>query len=212
MTTEPQSTKSVNRVVWWFAGVSGIVVLLDQVTKYWAVANLTRAFDPIFGEPARSFGERLSRFLWTTNPTRSDPVIVFDDFWSFTYAQNPGAAWSFLATAPDWFRAPFFTIVSLAAMVFIIYYFRRVPATNRWLRGALMLVFGGAVGNFLDRIRLGYVIDFIDWHYYEVYTWPTFNIADSAITVGVIIMVAEMLFAKNSAAKMSPPASDEVKA
>ncbi|MEM6531287.1 MAG: signal peptidase II [Myxococcota bacterium] len=191
-----------------FAVVSAVVVVLDQVTKYWAVANLTRAFDPIFGDPATSFGERLSRFLWTQHPTRSDPVIVSESFWSFTYAENPGAAWSFLASAPDWFRQPFFLVVSVAAMVFIVFYFRKVPGSNLPLRGALMLVFGGAVGNFIDRLRLGYVIDFIDWHYYDVYTWPTFNVADSAITVGVIIMVIEMLFSKDQV-KLGDPASEK---
>jgi len=62
----------------------------------------------------------------------------------------------------------------------------------------LALVFGGAVGNFLDRIRLGYVIDFIDWHWLkDGPSWPTFNIADSGITVGVTLMVLDMLFAKS---------------
>ncbi|MEO1175407.1 MAG: signal peptidase II [Myxococcota bacterium] len=163
----------VSRAAITFAVVSTVVVVLDQITKYWAVANLTRAFDPIFGEPAKTFGERLSRFLWTQHPTRAEPVIVSENFWSFTYAENPGAAWSFLASAPDAFRQPFFLIVSVAAMIFIVYYFRKVPRNNFLLRGALMLVFGGAVGNFLDRLRLGYVIDFIDWHYYDVYTWPS---------------------------------------
>lgn len=176
----------------WFIGVSSLVVLLDQLSKYWAVANLTRAFDPVFGDPADTLGARLSRFLWTRHPTRSDPVIVSESFWSFSYAENPGAAWSFLASAPAAIRTPFFLIVSIVAMVFIVYYFRKVSPSNRLLRTALMLVFGGAVGNFIDRARLGYVIDFIDWHYYEVYTWPTFNVADSAITIGVAMMVLDM--------------------
>lgn len=191
-----------------FALVSGLVVLGDQMSKYWAVANLTRAFDPIFGEPAEGFGERLDRFLWTKHPTRSDPVVVIENFWSFIYAENPGAAWSFLATAPAWFRDPFFTLVSIVAMIFIVYYFHRASRVNRWLRSALMLVFGGALGNFVDRIRLGYVIDFIDWHYYDVYAWPTFNVADSAITVGVIIMMAEMFFLKESSVSLTDPSSD----
>lgn len=182
----------------WFVVVSTVVVVLDQLSKYWAVANLTRAFDPPFGEVAASFGERLSRFLWTQDPIRSDPVVVWENFWSFSYAQNPGAAWSFLASAPASFRTPFFLVVSVAAMVFIVYYFVRTEPHQHLLRAALMLVFGGAVGNFLDRARLGYVIDFIHWHYYDA-SWPTFNVADSAITVGVIIMMAEMLFSRQSA-------------
>ncbi|MEO0813577.1 MAG: signal peptidase II, partial [Myxococcota bacterium] len=89
-----------------FAVVSSLVILLDQLSKYWAVANLTLAFNPTFGEPATTFGEKLSRFLWTKSPVRTDPIIVSESFWSFTYAENPGAAWSLFATAPDWFRAP----------------------------------------------------------------------------------------------------------
>jgi signal peptidase II len=187
--------RGLKKATRWFIGVSAVVVVLDQLSKYWAVANLTRAFDPPFGEPAARFAERLSRFLWLRDPIRAEPIVVWENFWSFSYAQNPGAAWSFLATAPDSFRTPFFLIVSLAAMIFIVYYFRRTEPNQHLLRAALMLVFGGAVGNFLDRARLGYVIDFIRWHYYEM-SWPTFNVADSAITVGVIIMMAEMLFAK----------------
>lgn len=171
--------------------IAALVFVADQLTKYWAVASLTTAFAGKAG-----FGARLDAFLWARHPARDGRIIVLDDFWSFFYAENPGAAWSLLRDAPDWFRTPFFLGVSLAAMVFIVFYFRKTTPDQGWLRFALALVFGGAIGNFCDRVRLGYVIDFIDWHWYERATWPTFNIADSAITVGVVIMVADMLFHK----------------
>jgi signal peptidase II len=175
-----------------FTAIVVAAVVLDQISKYWAVGALTRAYYAGNGR-VMDLGEKLSRFLWTEHPQRSRAIAVIDDFWHFRYAENPGAAWSFLADAPEWFRQPFFLLVSLTAMVFIVVYFRRTTETQRILRVALALVFGGAVGNFLDRARLGYVIDFIDWHWYDKATWPTFNIADACISVGVGLMVLDMI-------------------
>ena len=167
------------------------VFVFDQISKFLAVKHLTNAM-----ANAAGFGAEVGAFFGIHHPVREGRSIVFDNFWSFVYAENPGAAWSFLRDAPEYFRTPFFLIVSLAAMVFIVVYFRKT-ADNQWLlRLALALVFGGALGNFFDRVRLGYVIDFIDWHWYSRYTWPTFNVADSAITIGVVIMAADMLFHK----------------
>ena len=145
---------------------------------------------------APGLGQQIGLFMATRHPIREGRTIVSESFWSFVYAENPGAAWSFLRDAPEWFRTPFFLLVSVAAMVFIVVYFRRTEPQQRSLRLALALVYGGALGNFFDRVRLGYVIDFIDWHWYGRFTWPTFNVADSAITVGVVIMAADMLFHK----------------
>lgn len=184
-----------------FGAVAAVVVVLDQLSKYLAVAHLTRAFDVYSGE-SLGFGERLWRFFWTEHPRPSQSVAVLESFWHFNYAENPGAAWSFLANAPGWFRAPFFLIVSIAAMVFIVFYFRRTDPGQGMLRVALALVFGGAIGNFLDRARLGYVIDFIDWHWFDKATWPTFNVADAGISVGVGIMILDMLLHREK--KASP--------
>ena len=170
-----------------FALIAGCLVVFDQITKYLAVAHLTRAF-----EGAAGFGDKLSRFLWMRHPVRGADVTLIENFWDFRYVQNPGSAWGFLAGSASWFRVPFFLLVSAAAMVFIIVYFRRTPRHQWLLRLALPLVFGGALGNFLDRARLGYVIDFIDWHWYA-HSWPTFNIADAGITVGVSLMILDML-------------------
>ncbi|MEZ0312730.1 MAG: signal peptidase II [Myxococcota bacterium] len=167
------------------------ILVLDQITKFLVVKHLTNA---MAGEPG--FGEQVRLFLTTHHPVREGRTIVSESFWSFVYAENPGAAWSFLRDAPEWFRTPFFLLVSVAAMIFIVVYFRRTEGQQRGLRLALALVFGGALGNFFDRVRLGYVIDFIDWHWFSRFTWPTFNVADSAITVGVVIMAADMLFHK----------------
>lgn len=192
MTAIKKAPTAKNRY-WVFAAIASVVVFLDQCSKWWAVSKLTLLFhDETNG--ALSLSDKLNRFLWDQHPSRSQIVTVLNDFWHFRYVENPGAAWGMLAGSAAWFRTPFFLIISLGAMAFILNYFRRTLPEQRLLRAALALVFGGAIGNFLDRIRLGYVIDFIDWHWYDKATWPTFNVADSAITIGVIILFVEMLW------------------
>ena len=174
-----------------FLAVAVAVFIGDQVSKWMAVEALTDAF-----ANTADFAGRLWAFLRQKHPTETGVVTVLDDFWHFRYVENPGAAWGLLSRSGEAFRTPFFLVVSLAAMIFIIAYFRRTTASQRWLRLALALVFGGAVGNFFDRARFGYVIDFIDWHWYDVATWPTFNVADSAISIGVALLLLDMFLQK----------------
>ena len=82
-------------------------------------------------------------------------------------------------------------MVSIVASFLILNYYVRSPEALKMRRWALALVFGGAIGNFIDRIRLGYVIDFIDWHMKDSYHWPTFNVADAAISIGVVLLLIE---------------------
>jgi signal peptidase II len=176
-----------------FVAVVSAVVVLDQVTKFWAVGALTHAFDAYGGE--LGWGDKLERFLWLKHPGATGAIAVSDAFWHFRYAENPGAVFSFLRNTAPSFHTPFLLGVALVAMVFIVVYYRRTTPQQTLQRVALALVFGGALGNFLDRVRLGYVIDFIDWHWYEKATWPTFNVADAAITCGVALLVLEALLA-----------------
>jgi len=176
-----------------FGIIAFTVFVADQVTKWMAVANLTTAFGPLPGkQAAATFGEQLSRFLWHQHPARSNIVAVLDDFWHFRYVENPGAAFGLFAGQAAWFRTPFFVVVTILAMGFILYLYRSSEPAQVLTRWSLALIFGGAVGNLVDRIRLGYVIDFIDWHWYNVATWPTFNIADSAISIGVTLLIIDM--------------------
>jgi signal peptidase II len=191
-----------------FAAIAAVVLVSDQITKYLAIGALTRAFDPIGGGEL-SFFDRLERFVTYRHPPRAGSVSVLDDFWHFSYVENPGAAWGFLSGSASWFRTPFFLLVSVGAMIFIISYFRKTQPHQKILRFALALVFGGALGNFLDRVRLGYVIDFIDWHWYEQAKWPTFNVADSAISVGVVLMLLDMQKAKARDASTAAPSDGE---
>lgn len=130
---------------------------------------------------------------------RTHQIEVIRGFWRFHYAENSGAAWSFLADAPAKFRIIFFTAVSLIAIIAILVIFFRLKSSWDSVVWAFAMIVAGAVGNFVDRIRYNYVIDFIQWHWNDKAYWPTFNIADVAIVVGVALLVLDMLFNKNSA-------------
>ena len=114
-------------------------------------------------------------------------------FWNWVLAFNPGAAFSFLSDAGGWQRW-FFTVVSLAVSGWILSLLRRHCSEFR-LSLALTLVLGGALGNVIDRLRFGVVVDFIQWHAAGYY-WPAFNLADSAITLGAVLLVWDQLRAK----------------
>lgn len=125
------------------------------------------------------------------------PVPVFPGF-NLTLSYNRGAAFSFLADQAGWQRW-FFALLAAAVSAFLIRWLRQINDQDRWLSASIALILGGAVGNLIDRVLYGHVIDFIEW--YVVLdgvqkSWPVFNIADSAITVGVVAMIAHMLLVK----------------
>ena len=129
-----------------------------------------------------------TRFFWG----ESKPIL--SDLFALTYVRNSGAAFGLLHRAPSWFRDPFFIIVPVAALLVILVVFIRLKAEQKWTRFALSLILGGAAGNLIDRLRFGYVIDFLDVHWKNVYHWPAFNVADSCIVVGVSILFLQSLF------------------
>ncbi len=122
-------------------------------------------------------------------------IPVFDDFFSLTYIRNTGAAFGLLAQSGEFFRRTFLIGFSFAAIVFIILMLRRLPENERVLTLALGFILGGAVGNLIDRFLYGEVIDFLDF-YWDGYHWPAFNVADSFITIGVVVILARLLLAK----------------
>ena len=134
------------------------IVVFDQATKYWVLSN----FHPY---------ERL------------DLLPVF----ALTLVFNEGAAFSFLSDAGGWQRWLFISLSTIISIV-LVAWLARLKATERMSGVALALVLGGAVGNLVDRVRYGYVVDFIDVHW-EQWHWPAFNIADSAIVIGVFILL-----------------------
>jgi signal peptidase II len=146
--------------------VAGVVVALDQLTKL-AVQ--------------RSLGLH-------------DSVAAVDGLVNVIHARNPGAAFSFLAEAPEWFRGPFFVAMTVVAVVVLLVVAARLPLEERWLRLALGGVLGGALGNVIDRLLYGEVVDFIDV-YWGPYHWPAFNVADSSITISVAVVLLHSLLA-----------------
>jgi len=117
---------------------------------------------------------------------QSIPVLPF---FKLTYVHNTGAAFSFLSEAGGWQRW-FFAGLALAISCVIAVWLARLKQHETLLAVALALVLGGAIGNLIDRLAYGYVIDFLDV-YYQTWHWPAFNIADSAITLGVVLMLLE---------------------
>lgn len=115
---------------------------------------------------------------------------------ALTYVRNPGAAFSMLSGAPETFRIPLFLLVTVVAVWALVSYLRATPPERTWLIVALGGVLGGALGNFICRIRYGEVIDFFHVYYGE-WSWPMFNVADSAISVGVVVILLESLRASS---------------
>ena len=141
--------------------ITAIILVLDQTTKLYVDANF-----------------RLH-----------ETVPVIRDFFHLTYVRNKGAAFGILAD--NAVRIPFFITVSIVAMLGIIWYLRQIRADQKLALFSLSLIFSGALGNLIDRIRLGEVIDFLDI-FWQRHHWPAFNVADSAITVGVTLLFIEM--------------------
>ena len=120
-----------------------------------------------------------------------ESFVVIGGFLNITYVRNPGAAFSFLADAPPVFRFVFFVTVTVLAIILVLTYIGKSKIEEPFMTFALSLILSGAVGNLIDRVRFGEVIDFIDV-YIGQYHWPAFNVADSAISVGAVILLLEM--------------------
>ncbi len=136
--------------------------------------------------------DQLSKFIANAQLVYAQPLPVAPSF-NLTLLYNRGAAFSFLSDAGGWQRW-FFVAVSVTAAVVLTVWLRKLKPEQWLLALALSLVIGGAVGNLVDRLWLGHVVDFIQI-YYKSFYWPAFNIADSAITVGAVLLVWDSLFA-----------------
>ena len=141
--------------------ITGVVVVVDQITKFYIERNF---------------------FL-------HESVTLIENFLDITSVRNQGAAFGILADSS--LRKPFFIIVSIAAGLFILWYIHHLERDQDFLKFPLSLIFAGAMGNLIDRVRLGEVIDFIDVHWYQ-YHWPAFNVADSAISIGVTLLLWDL--------------------
>ncbi len=171
-------------------GVALATLVADQVSKYLAVAHLTRSLGDLSG------AERLWAFARPERPVRAfNDVRVLEDYFHLRYVENPGAAWGLFGGLPESIRVPFFIVVTVMAVVFVLWMIRQTDAGQRLLLWALALVLGGALGNFTDRLLRGYVVDFLDFHWRNQpgMRWPTFNVADIAISVGVALLLLDAL-------------------
>ncbi len=143
------------------------MVVLDQVTK-----ALVTAFIPLNGA-----------------------IPVIQGFFSIVHIQNPGGAFGFLSAGYSGIKRVFFLAGTLFAAVLLLVLFRRLPRQYVFLRAGMALIVGGAAGNFMDRVRYGSVVDFLDF-YWGALHWPAFNVADSAVTAGAGIFLFHLIFKK----------------
>lgn len=153
-------------------------------------------------------GVDIATKVWAVEQFRYGPPLqIIPGLLQFTYAENYGAAFSFLADAGGWQRW-FFGAVALGFSVMVSIWLWRLPASKRWEPFALALILSGALGNLWDRMALGYVRDFISV-YYGSWSFPVFNVADMAISVGAAMLVIELLFfsGKDGAGKNSDDAN-----
>jgi len=116
-------------------------------------------------------------------------VVVIENFFNITYIRNQGAAFGIFSDSS--LRVPFFITIAVVASVAILWTVHRLKDEQKLFGFGLSLIFSGAIGNLIDRVRLGEVIDFLDVHWYQ-HHWPAFNVADSAISVGVALLIWDM--------------------
>lgn len=139
--------------------------------------------------------DQLTKFIVDQSMPLHHSIPVIDDLFSLTYIRNTGAAFGIFAGSAAAFRLPFLIVFSLVAIGFVIVMLRRLPEQETGLITALAFILGGAIGNLIDRLAYGEVIDFLDF-YWSGYHWPAFNVADSFITMGVAITVFYLIKAK----------------
>ena len=149
------------------AVISGLVVIIDQITKILIYKNL-----PLYHS-----------------------ITIIPGFFNITHIHNPGGAFGFMAHQNSSLRNFFFILLASIAVCLIFYFYKSTYRTHPFLASGFALILGGAIGNLIDRIRFGKVVDFLDFYVHN-YHWPAFNVADSAITVGVTIFIFHLLFRK----------------
>ncbi len=161
-------------------GLASLVLAADQTSKLWAFSSL-----------------RFHR-----------PIEVLPDCFHLAYAENRSAAFGILSMLPFEMRRYVLTAFAAAAILVLLFLVVTGRIRRGWTAAATGLILGGAIGNVIDRIRLGFVVDFIDWHLGEHYHWPTFNVADSGIVVGVFILLwlSYVVDRQTAAAKTGQPA------
>ena len=147
--------------------VSGGIVLVDQVTKYWITIHLAL----------------------------HEHIVVIDNFFNINHVLNPGGAFGFFANGSPWVRKFIFLFLSSLVALFVLWLYKKTARDLVVLSFGLALIFGGAIGNLIDRFRFGKVVDFLDF-YVGTAHWPAFNVADSGISIGMAILIYHVVFNK----------------
>ncbi len=160
-------TKSKPHIGFWVGLIVLVIVIVDQLVKWWVVRDLP-AYTPV------------------------DPAAWLRPVLSFTYVKNTGASFGMF---PNMNTA--FTVLSVIVLILMVIFQRTIPPQVWMVHVALALVMGGALGNLIDRITRGYVVDFLDVNFWPFASWPVFNVADSAIVVGVAILLIDSFFLHN---------------
>ena len=127
--------------------------------------------------------------------------IIVPGFFNITHIRNRGAIFGFFSQSDSLILFIFLTSVSLIALGFVIFYFFKTPSSDRFMKVSLSLILAGALGNLIDRVIRGYVVDFLDF-YVKSWHWPSFNVADTSITVGAFVLIFILLFKRRP--KCSP--------
>jgi signal peptidase II len=140
--------------------------------------------------------DQLTKFIVDHSMPLHHSIPIIEGFFSLTYVRNTGAAFGIFAGSAELFRRPFLILVSVVAIGFIVVMLKRLRDSEKWLVTALAFILGGAIGNLIDRVLYGEVIDFLDC-FWGSYHWPAFNVADSFITVGVTITLFILIKAKD---------------
>ena len=178
----------------WLFIVMLVSIVFDQGTKIWAQERLATprtvpVTEVVDGEPVTT-----EKIVYR----HSDTIEIIPKAFNFIYRENPAAAFSLTISIPERFRRPLLIGVSALCFIWLMFWYFRYPMADGLFMTALALIAGGAIGNFIDRVRLAYVIDFIDvyagfidprWAHY-----PTFNIADSCIVVGALLVIWRTVF------------------
>lgn len=170
--------KSMQKKYFKVLGISLVVFILDQLTKMWVVAKIP-------------FGTQ--KTIWEG---------IFD----LVHVRNEGAAFGILSSWNSGFRETFFYVLSVLALIFIFHFIKKTNDTDKKALFSMSLILGGALGNVADRIFRGSVVDFLSFHYHDKsvtigrhvidLVWPAFNVADTGITVGVLVLLFSMIFSK----------------
>ncbi len=144
--------------------------------------------------------DQLTKILIRDAIPLHETVVMIPSLFNLTYVTNPGGAFNLLARSDESFRIPFFLCMTAVAVGALLYFLRDIRTNQKVLIFAVAGVLGGAIGNFIDRVTMGEVTDFLDF-YWGSYHWPSFNVADSFISVGVFVLVIHSLFDREDRAE-----------